>query len=375
MSDPRVVNLARTLVRFSTAVMPKDHVGIIGSPSAAPLIREIFRETLRSGGYPYVIMGVEALLGMDGLDRILLSEANDIQLKHAWKVERMAREEFEVVMFIRALSNTRSLSELEPERMQAFYRSRGDMLERTLSRSAEGDLRWVVTLFPTAAYAQDAEMSLGEFEDFVFHACHADEEDAVSSWRALHERQERLATWLTGRKLIELRGQDVDLRLSVAGRSFLNAGGNLNMPDGELYTSPVEDSAQGWIRFTYPAIHDGREVEGIELRFDRGRVAQAKAVKNEAYLLSQLEVDPGARFLGEFAIATNDRIDRFTRNILFDEKIGGTIHLALGNGFPQAGSKNTSAIHWDMICDMRAGGEITVDGELIYDSGEFKISP
>lgn len=375
MSDPRVVNLAQTLVRFSTGVRPKDRVGIIGSPNAAPLIREIFRESLRSGGYPYVMMGVEALLGLDGLDRILLSEADEDQLRHVWNVERMAREEFEVVVFIRALSNTRSLSDLEPERMQDYYRSRGDMLARTLSRGAKHDLRWVVTLFPTAAHAQDAEMSLGEFEDFVFHACHADEADAIASWRAFHERQERLASWLTGKKWIELHGQDVDLRLSVEGRSFINAGGNFNMPDGELYTSPVEDSAQGWIRFAYPAIHDGHEVEGIELRFERGKVDRAKASKNEAFLLSQLEVDKGSRFLGEFAIATNDRIDKFTRNLLFDEKIGGTIHLALGGGFPQAGSKNTSAIHWDMICDMRAGGQIKVDGELIYDSGDFKISP
>jgi aminopeptidase len=375
MSDPRVVNLARTLIHHSAAVKPKDRVAIIGSPNAAPLIREVFRETLRSGGYPYLMMGVEALLGMDGLDRILLSEADEDQLEHVWRFERTAREEFEAAIFIRARSNTRSLSDLEPERMQAYYRSRGDMLARTLQRGAEGELNWVVSLFPTAAYAQDAEMSLSEFEDFVYHACHADEDDPVASWEALSQRQDRLARWLTGKKMIELHGQDVDLHLSVEGRSFINSAGHFNMPDGELYTSPVEDSAQGWIRFTFPAIHDGHEVEGLELRFDKGKVVEARAEKNEAFLLGQLEVDPGARYLGEFAIATNDRIDRFTRNILFDEKIGGTIHLALGNGFPQAGSKNNSAIHWDMICDMRAGGQIMVDGDLVYDSGAFKISP
>jgi aminopeptidase len=375
MSDPRVVNLARTLVRFSTGVRPKDRVAVIGSPNAGPLIREIFRESLRAGGYPHLMLGVEALLGMDGLDHILLSEADEDQLEHIWQMERSVREEFEVIIFIRALSNTRSLSKLEPERMQAYYRSRGDMLARTLQRSAEGELRWVVSLYPTSAYAQDAEMSLSEFEDFVCHACRADEEDPVASWQSFSRRQDRLVDWLAGKREVELQGQDVDLRLSVEGRRFINSGGHFNMPDGELYTSPVEDSAQGWIRFTFPAIHDGHEVEGVELRFEKGKVAEARAAKNEAFLLSQLEVDNGARFLGEFAIATNDRIDRFTRNILFDEKIGGTIHLALGSGFPQAGSKNTSAIHWDMICDMRRGGRIKVDGEMIYDSGVFTIAP
>jgi aminopeptidase len=375
MSDQRVVNLARTLVRFSTRVKPKDRVAIIGSPNAAPLIREIFRETLRAGGYPYLMMGVEALLGMDGLDRILLSEASPEQLEQVWRFERTAREEFEVVIFIRGLSNTRSLSGLESERMRAYYRSRGDMLAKTLSRTAQGGLRWVVTLFPTAAYAQDAEMSLVEFEDFVYRACHADEEDVIGVWEAIDRQQDRLTAWMTGKKLIELTGSNVDLRLSVEGRRFINAGGRLNMPDGEVYTSPVEESAQGWIRFTYPAIHDGHEVAGIELRFDRGKVVEAKAAVNQAFLLDELEMDEGARYLGEFAIATNTQIDRFTRNILFDEKIGGTIHLALGNGFPDAGSKNTSGIHWDMICDMRGDGQIKIDGELVYEAGEFKISP
>jgi aminopeptidase len=217
-------------------------------------------------------------------------------------------------------------------------------------------------------------MSLGEFEDFVYQACRADEADPVASWQAFSQRQDRLVEWLVGKKDVEVQGPNVDLRLSVQGRRFINAGGHLNMPDGELYTSPVEDSVQGWIRFTYPAIHDGHEVEGIELQFEKGRVVEASAAKNEAFLISQLDVDAGARYLGEFAIATNDRIDRFTRNILFDEKIGGTIHLALGNGFPQAGSKNTSAIHWDMICDMRHGGRIKVDGKVVYDSGAFAIS-
>jgi aminopeptidase len=374
MPDPRVVNLAKTLVHFCTDVKPHDRVAIIGSPNAAPLIREVFRESLRAGGYPHLMLGVEALLGMDGLDHILLAEADEDQLEHVWRMERSVREEYEVIVFIRALSNTRSLSDLPPERMQAYYRSRGDMLTRTLQRSADGDLRWVVSLFPTPAYAQDAEMSLDEFEDFVYQACRADEADPVASWQAFSQRQDRLVDWLVGKKDVEVQGPNVDLRLSVQGRRFINAGGHLNMPDGELYTSPVEDSVRGWIRFTYPAIHDGHEVEGVELRFEKGRVVEASAAKNEAFLISQLDVDAGARYLGEFAIATNDRIDRFTRNILFDEKIGGTIHLALGNGFPQAGSKNTSAIHWDMICDMRRGGRIKVDGKVVYDSGAFAIS-
>lgn len=216
-------------------------------------------------------------------------------------------------------------------------------------------------------------MSLREYEDFVYSACFCDQEDPVARWQEVHERQERLIAWLKGKREVRISGPNADLTLSIEGRTFINSDGHHNMPCGEIFTAPVEDSARGWVRFTYPAITGGREVEGIELWFEDGRVVRATARKNEEYLLQMLEADPGARYLGEFAIGTNYNIRRFTKNILFDEKIGGSFHLALGAGYPETGSRNESAIHWDMICDMRDGGEIWVDGELFYRNGEFVV--
>jgi aminopeptidase len=245
--------------------------------------------------------------------------------------------------------------------------------ETVLRRGASGDLRWVGTLYPTAAEAQEADMSLEEFEDFVYGACYVDQEDPVAGWRRFATRQQQLVDWLKGKETVRVTGPHADLTLSIAGRIFINSDGRRNMPSGEIFTGPVEQSANGWIRFTYPAITGGREVDGIELHFAEGKVVEACARKNEEYLLDMLDTDAGARYLGEFAIGTNKAIDRFTKSILFDEKIGGTIHLAVGAGYPETGSQNRSAIHWDMICDMRDGGQIWVDDELFYDSGNFTI--
>jgi aminopeptidase len=195
----------------------------------------------------------------------------------------------------------------------------------------------------------------------------------VARWQAIHKMQQKLVDWLKGKKTLEVNGPNVELKLSIEGRTFINSDGTHNMPSGEIFTGPVEDSVEGWVHFTYPAVTQGREVEGIELTFEKGRVVKATAEKNEEFLLSQLDADEGARTLGEFAIGTNHGIDRFVKNILFDEKIGGTIHMAVGAGYPETGSQNESAIHWDMICDMRDGGEITADGELFYHAGEFTI--
>jgi aminopeptidase len=242
-----------------------------------------------------------------------------------------------------------------------------------MNRSATGDLRWVLTQFPCSAYAQEADMSLEEFEDFVYHATFADQDDPVAHWLEIRDTQQRLVDWLKGKNRVEVRGPNIDLKLSIKGRTFINSAGKRNMPSGEIYTGPVENSVNGWVRFTYPAVREGREVEGVEFKFEDGRVVEAKAKKNAAYLQSQLDSDKGARYLGEFAVGTNYGIQRFTKNILFDEKIAGTIHLAVGAGYPDTGSKNRSAVHWDFICDMREDAEIEVDGELFYKNGDFVI--
>ncbi len=242
-----------------------------------------------------------------------------------------------------------------------------------MQRAAAGDFRWVLTLFPCAAYAQEAEMSLREYEDFVYAATAADQPNPVAHWQRTHDRQQRLVDWLQGKEQVTVQGPNVDLRLSIAGRTFMNSDGRRNMPSGEIYTGPVEDSVNGWVRFSYPALRAGRAVEGVEFTFVDGAVVEAHATRGEPFLIATLDTDPGARFLGEFAIGTNNEIQRFTRNILFDEKIGGSMHMAIGAGYPETGSRNKSAVHWDFITDMRTDSEIRVDGELFYKDGKFAL--
>jgi aminopeptidase len=375
MADPCVVNLARILVYYSTKVQEKDLVAIIGQPPATPLIQEVYREVLRCGGYPYLLaLSFKPFLpGFEGLDQIFFSEANDRQLQHVNPFWKKVTEEFDVRIIISSSYNTRALSNIDPQRIKLHQQAHKSLVETFMQRSASGDLRWVCTIYPTQAYAQDAEMSLEEYTNYVYMTTYSDCDDPISEWSRIHGEQEKLVNWLKGKKAVRVRGPNIDLELSIEDRRFINCSGQLNMPGGEIFTGPVEDSAKGWVKFTHPAIYMGNEVAGIELQFDHGKVTDAKAEKNEALLTSLLDSDEGSRYLGEFAIGTNKRIDRFVKDIVFDEKIGGTIHVALGAGYPQTGSVNRSSIHWDMICDMHGGGQIYVDEELIYESGEFLI--
>lgn len=216
-------------------------------------------------------------------------------------------------------------------------------------------------------------MSLSEYEDFVYDACLPDMTDPVGYWQQFSAQQQKIVDWLKGKSRVYLRGPETDLHLSIAGRTFINCDGHHNIPDGEIFTGPIEDSIEGQVYFSYPAIYGGREVTGIRLWFERGKVVKARADKNEEFLNKTLDTDLGSHFVGEFAIGTSKGITRFTRQILFDEKISGSCHMALGAGYPETGSKNQSAIHWDMICDLRDGGEIRVDDELLYQNGKFII--
>jgi aminopeptidase len=367
MPDPRVINLARTLVHYSTAIAPKDHVAIYGEHEAAPLIKAVYQEVLKAGGYPYLFMR------LGGLDRIFFEEASKDQLEHVYRTDQMVRAEFEALIGIQSQSNTRSLSNVDPAKQSLRHKAYAPLMETFLQRGASQELKWCGTLYPTNAYAQDAEMSLEEFEDYVYSTTFSDEDDPIGKWQEVHSKQQQVIDWLSDKDRIEVKGPNVEMSLSVKERVFWNSDGKRNMPSGEIFTGPVEDSVNGWVRFTYPAIEEGREVDGIQLHFENGKVIKATAEKNEAYLLAMLDTDPGARYLGEWAIGTNNKIDRFIKNILFDEKIGGTIHMAVGAGYPETGSKNKSAIHWDMICDMRDGGQISADGEVFYESGEFRL--
>lgn len=367
MPDPRMVNLAKILVTYSVNVQPGDFVMIQSTLQGLTMAQETLRQVIRAGGHAHL------LIEDDELNEILYSEASDPQLEWISPATRMLFEQADVLIALQAPSNTRSLNNVDPEKQRLREKSRRVLLETYFNRAAAGSLRWTLANPPCQALAQEADMSLREFEDFVYGATFADRPDPVAAWQELCVEQERLIGWLKGKKLVEIRGPQVDLRLSIADRTFISSHGLRNMPDGEIYTGPVENSANGWVKFSYPAVHKGQVVEEVELEFKDGQVISARAEKNEGYLLAMINSDPGARFLGEFAIGTNYGIQRFTRSILFDEKIGGSFHLALGAGYPETGSVNKSSIHWDFICDLRRESDIYVDNELFYRNGQFVV--
>jgi len=216
-------------------------------------------------------------------------------------------------------------------------------------------------------------MSISEYEDFVYGAGYIDRKDPIAEWKELEKKQEGICKILDGKKRLRIVSKDTDLKMSIEGRKWVNCCGTANFPDGEVFTGPVEDSVEGHIRFSFPGIYEGREIEDIQLPFKKGRVIKAVAAKGEELLEQLLETDKGARYVGEIAAGTNYNIQKFTKHMLFDEKIGGTVHLAIGRSIPESLGKNQSAIHWDMLCDMKKGGEIYADGELVYKDGKFLI--
>ena len=373
MTDPRTARLAQVMVSYCIDVQPGQRIALCGSPKAEPLLRELYREVLHAGGYPYPFLGFEVYPSYGGFDDIFFKEANEDQLKHVFETDRMVRSSFEGMIVLQSNRNTRSLAGISPEQQRIRNTAYAGLQKIFLERTFEGSFRWVQGMYPTSALAQEAERDLESFEEFVYRACRVDQPNAVEAWKAVHDRQEKLVNWLRNREQVRVLGPNVDLSFSIQGRPFYNSSGKYNMPDGEIFTAPVEASVNGWVRFSYPAVEYGTLVEGVELRFDQGMIVEAKAAKNQDFLHKMLDTDAGARYLGEWALGTNELIDTFSKDILFDEKMDGTMHMAVGSGYPQTGSRNQSAIHWDMITDMTDSGQIFVDGELFYDSGKFKI--
>jgi len=363
----RINKLASILVDYSVNIQPGDRVVVEASTAAESLVRSIYRRILERGGHPHL------LLSLPDQEEIFYSLANEDQLDFVPTYEKLAADEFDARIRIYSQTNTRALTGVDPLRQARRQKATAAVQQVIMKRGAEGSLRWVSTQYPTEAYAMEADMGLNAYQDFFFKACHADEgtPDPIGYWKNIQLEQLKVIARIEGHDLVTLRGPDVDLSLSIKGRRFNNSCGIHNLPDGEIYTGPVETSLNGWVRTTYPAVFAGRVVDGIELTFEQGRVVKASATKEEALLLSMLDTDAGARYVGEFAIGANFQIDRFTKNILFDEKIGGTFHMALGMGYPETGSLNHSVIHWDMICDLRTDSEIRVDGELFYKDGKF----
>ncbi|MBX3072198.1 MAG: aminopeptidase [Thermomicrobiales bacterium] len=358
---------ADLLTGYCTDVRPGQQVAISGELPAQPLIEATSRAVMRAGGHPVV------LPVLPGLDAMLHRSGMDEQISFISPVERFAREEADVSIRILADENTRGSSTVDPARSMLWRRARRELNQRFAERAANGELRWSLTLFPTPAFAQDAGMSTDEYTDFIFRACKLHEPDPAEAWRALRARQSRIIDWLEPRQELHLVGPGTDLRVAIGGRSWINSDGSRNLLSGEVFTGPVEDSAEGEIACSFPVVTGGREIAGIRLKFASGVVVDASAARNEDYLLSALDSDEGARRLGEIAIGTNTDIDRFTGQILLDEKIGGTAHLALGQGYPETGSTNRSAIHWDLIVDLREGGRVEADGQPLVVNGDILI--
>jgi aminopeptidase len=375
MIDHRIKNLAKTLVHYCTEVKEKEQVMILAQPPATPLVGEVYREALKCGAYPYLLPLADPFPapGYEGLAEILYSEASDDQLQHIDPFYELSVKEFDVRILIYGKFNTKPLEGIDPERIKLRKQAYSGIFDTYFRRSNSRELKRVNTLFPTPAQAEVAGMMFDDYVDYVYRATFSDCEDPVREWMRIRDEQQVLVDWLNGRNELVVKGPNVDLSLSIKDRVFINSDGRTNMPSGEIFTGPVEDSVNGWIRSSFPAIYMGQEVSGIELHFKDGKVIKATAEENDRLLQSVLETDEGSRYLGEFAVGTNERIDRIIKQILFDEKIGGTIHMALGKGYPMTGSKNDSAIHWDILCDMKDGGQIFVDGDLFYDSGNFII--
>ena len=374
MADPRLTKLAQVITEYSTEIRRGDRVFIAASPIAQPLTLAVIEQVIKRGGLPHIIAGSSHHLDLvPGALELMLKHGSDEQLQYLNPFVKMAVDQFEVRIAIRGDVNTKSLSNVDPRRIALMTASHPELTETMMRRSAAGDLRWVVTQFPTEAAAQDAEMSLREYEDFVYGAGMLADPDPVARWQEFRFRQDKYIAWLKGKQRLHVKGPNCDLVVGITDRIFINSCGQRNFPDGEIFTGPEEAITEGWVNFTYPAVYQQREVLGAQLEFKQGRVVKAKANRGEDFLLSVLDTDAGSRTLGEFAIGTNKFIQKFTRNILFDEKIGGTIHMALGAAYPDTGGVNKSAVHWDLICETRDGTEITADGVPFYRNGEFLI--
>jgi aminopeptidase len=367
MQDIRIERWANTLVHYCLYAQAGETVAIRATPLASPLVEAVFRELLRVGAYPL------PLIELESFEEMLLKEGNENQLSMPHPVLSMMAEHISAQLSIGSKSNTRSLSGVDPSRLAKRRQASQNVARVLRKREQSKTYRWATTLYPTAAYAQDAEMSLHDFEEFVFDVCFLNDLDPIARWKEVSAQQQRLVDWLVGRKRVHILGDGTDLGLSIEDRVFINSDGRRNFPSGEFFTGPVENSAEGVIQFDVPASYEGHAIEGVRLVFREGKVVEASAMHGQAFLEQMLELDSGARFLGEFAFGNNSRVNRAIRNTLFDEKMGGTVHLALGSSYPETGGVNQSALHWDMVCDLRRNGEVWVDDVLFLKDGKIVV--
>jgi len=371
MVDSRVEKLAKLCVYYSVDVKPKEQVVIRElSELSFPLINEIYKECLLRDAYPLLMF--HSNVGHTPFAYTFYKYAKEHQLDFVSPVDKFVFENMDVLITPFCTPNPKRLTNIDPSKIKMYIASKRELMEIYRKRVAEGKLRWTVLPYPINAQAQEAAMSLAEYEDFVYSSCLVDKEDPIAEWKKIHKEQEKICKFLNQASEIRIVGDDTDLMFNVKGRKWINGSGEKNMPGGEVFTGPIEDSVEGKIRFTFPGIRAGKEVEDIKLTFKEGKVVKASAVKGNGLLQETLKID-GADRIGEAAIGTNYGIGRFTKNMLLDEKMGGTIHIALGASIPESGGLNKSAIHWDILKDMKKHGEIYADGKLFYKNGKFLI--
>ena len=368
MRDPRTDKLADVLINYSVGVRKDQLVRISAPLPALPLATALYEKTLLAGGQPFVRMNPEEL------GELLVKRGSEKQLCFCNPITLFEYEKIDCSIGIWAEENTRAMTNCDPKKLGMMQGARKPLNDIFFKRAAEGKLKWVGTQYPTQACAQDAEMSLAEYADFVYTAGMLHKPDPVAEWKRLSVAQQRLTDYLNGKReyrVVAANGTDV--RMSIAGHVWINCDGHENFPDGEVFSGPVLDSVNGQINFSFPAVYHGREVQDVKLTFRNGKVIDAQASKGLEFLISMLEMDAGSRFLGECAIGTNFGIKQYTRNTLFDEKIGGTVHFALGAGYPETGNTNQSGLHWDMVVDLRTGGYVEVDGVKVNVDGRFAL--
>jgi len=367
MTDSRIERMARVLVQYSLNIQSGERLAIRCGLSANPLLEAVIRETLRAGGHP------EVFIQSQGVQEILLREGSDEQIARVPEGWRLAVSKFETLLDIQEQRNSESYSAVDPGRKAIQSQAQGEILRTIIQRSTQNSLRWTITLFPSHHYTQDTRSSDNEFEDLFYRACFLEEEDPISHWRQFSQQQERYIARLNGKSVVHLTGPYTDLTFSIQGRLFLNEDGHYNFPGGEFFTGPVEHSVNGSILYNLPTTYGGQELDQIWLRFVEGRVVDVRAQKGQEFLERMLNLDEGARRLGEFAFGNNPFIQTYSQNVLFDEKMEKTVHLALGASIPATRGVNQSSLHWDMVYDLRPGSEIHVDGKLFCKDGVFLL--
>ncbi|MBU0569950.1 aminopeptidase [Patescibacteria group bacterium] len=353
--DPRVKKQAEVLVNYSCKVKPGENVAIFADFMARPLVLEIYKKLITLGAG-------EVKLHFSDYEfaEVFYKNASEKQVKSFPQVSMDEMKKMDCFVGISSSANTRGLTGVDAEKMASRAK-----VTRPISDWRVEKTKWVITRFPTNAQAQEADMSLSNYENFVFGAVNK------VDWKKKFAEQEKIRKLIDKASQVRILAKDTDLTLSIAGRMAENCAGEHNMPDGEVFTSVVENSANGYISYSFPALYMGREYHNIRLEFKNGKVVSARAEKGEVDLNKILDMDKGARFIGELGFGNNYAIKQFTKDILFDEKIGGTVHIALGKGYKETGSKNASALHWDMICDLRKNGEVLFDGKVVQKNGKW----